>query len=129
VCFRSTPVMLKSQRTASAAMVMVLDILTLFVAFAAAWALRDSLGGVLVWLGDSLHLSVREMVRRPDDLSPFYRILLSSNPLVNFNSHLWILWLSLPLWIYFLRTQRGYDLHEPRTARQEFASCANAGFL
>ena len=121
--------MLKAQRSASIAMVALLDVLTLFIAFAAAWALRDSLGGILLWLGDLFGLSVREMVRRPGELSPFYRILLSGNPLVNFTSHLWMLWISLPLWIYFLRSQRGYDLHEPRTTRQEFATCANAGFL
>ncbi len=121
--------MLKSQRAASAAMVLVLDILTLFIAFAMAWALRDSLGSALLWLGDKISYPVREMVRTNADLPLFYRILLSNNPLIDFNSHLWIFWISLPLWLYFLRAQRGYDLHEPRTARQEFATCANAGML
>jgi exopolysaccharide biosynthesis polyprenyl glycosylphosphotransferase len=121
--------MLKAQRTAAAATVALLDILSLFIAFAAAWALRDSLGDALLWIGGWLHLPFQEMVRRPGDLSPFYQILLSRNPLISFSSHLWMFWISLPLWIYFLRSQRGYDLHEPRTARQEFAACANAGFL
>ena len=86
--------MLKSQRAASSALVMVLDILSLFIAFAAAWALRDSLGGILVWLGDIFNLSVREMVRTNADLPVFYRILLSDNPLISFNSHLWLFWIS-----------------------------------
>ena len=121
--------MLKSQRAASSALVMVLDILSLFIAFAAAWALRDSLGDILVWLSDAFNLSAREMVRTNADLPVFYRILLSDNPLINFNSHLWLFWISLPLWLYFLHSQRAYDLHDPRTARQEFATCAYAGFL
>ena len=121
--------MLKSQRAASAAMVMVLDILTLFIAFAVAWALRDSLGSALVWLGEKFNYPVQEMVRTSEDMPLFYRILLSGNPLIDFNSHLWIFWISLPLWLFFLRAQRGYDLHEPRNARQVFATCANAGML
>jgi exopolysaccharide biosynthesis polyprenyl glycosylphosphotransferase len=121
--------MLKSQRAASTAMLAGLDILSLFVAFAVAWALRDSLGNFLVAFGDIVGAPVREMVRRPHDLPTFYRILLSQNPLIDFNSHLWLFWISLPLWLYFLNTQRAYDLHEAKTGRQVFASCAYAGFL
>jgi exopolysaccharide biosynthesis polyprenyl glycosylphosphotransferase len=121
--------MLKSQRAAAAAMLVVLDVLSLFVAFSLAWALRDSLGNFLVALGDIIHAPFREMVRRPGDLPVFYRILLSRNPLIDFNSHLWLFWISLPLWIYFLSTQRAYDSHEPKSSRQVFASCAYAGFL
>jgi exopolysaccharide biosynthesis polyprenyl glycosylphosphotransferase len=121
--------MLKSQRAASSAMLVALDVLSLFVAFAVAWALRDALGGVLVALGDALHLPFREMVRRSDDLPIFTRILFSPNPLVNFNSHLWLFYISTPLWLYFLSTQRGYDLHEQKSPRQIFVSCAYAGFL
>lgn len=121
--------MLKSRRAASTALVMSLDIVSLFIAFAAAWALRDSLGNAILWLGDLFNLSVREMVRTNDDLPIFYRILLSGNPLVNFNAHLWILWISLPLWLYFLNTQQAYDLQHPRTPRRELTACLNAGFL
>lgn len=110
-------------------MLVVLDVLSLFVAFAAAWALRDSLGNFLVGVGDLIHIPFREMVRGRDDVPIVYRILLSPNPLSGFNSHLWLFWLSLPLWLYFLGTQRGYDLHEPKTARQVLVSCAYAGFL
>ncbi len=124
--------MLKSQRAASAAMVLIIDVLSLFIAFAAAWVLRDSLGNLVVALGDFLHIPIRSLVRLPEAFRKnptLTDIVLSNNPLSNFNGHLWLLWISLPTWIYFLHTQKGYDAHEPRTARQEFAACAYAGFL
>lgn len=124
--------MLKSQRAASAAVMVILDALSLFVAFAAAWALRDSLGNFLVALGDTIHVPFRAMVRTPEEFRAnptITDILLSKNPLSNFNHFLWLFWVSLPLWLFFLRNQHGYDMHEPRSGRQLLAVCTYAGFL
>jgi exopolysaccharide biosynthesis polyprenyl glycosylphosphotransferase len=121
--------MFKSQRAAYLVLLVGLDILALFLAFVAAWALRDSLGNLLVWAGQTVSYPVKEMVRNTAETSPFYRILLSPNPLVGFNNHLFIFYLAIPGWLFFLNAQRGYDPQAQRNGRQEFALCAYAGML
>src|SRR4028119_67155 len=121
--------MFKSQRAAYLVLLVGLDILAFFMAFVAAWALRDSLGTLLVWVGQAVSYPVKEMVRNTSETSPFYRILLSPNPLVGFNNHLFIFYLAIPGWLFFLNAQRGYDPQAQRNSRQEFALCAYAGML
>jgi hypothetical protein len=121
--------MFKSQRAAYLVLLVGLDILAFFLAFVAAWALRDSLGTLLVWAGQAVSYPVKEMVRNTSETSPFYRILLSPNPLVGFNNHLFIFYLAIPGWLFFLNAQRGYDPQAQRNSRQEFALCAYAGML
>jgi exopolysaccharide biosynthesis polyprenyl glycosylphosphotransferase len=101
----------------------------LFAAFIAAWALRDSFGNFLVWLGEIFNVPVRGMVRAKHDSPVFYRILLSDNPLVGFKHHLWVFYLSVPAWLFFLNAQRAYDATARRTSRGEFGICAYAGML
>lgn len=121
--------MLKSQRAAYTSLAFVLDILSLALAFALAWALRESLGHFLVWVGHGVHYPVQSYVRHVHKLRTFYKIVLSSNPLVNTRHHLWILYISLPAWLFFLNLQHGYDPQARRSSRQEFAICAYAGML
>lgn len=121
--------MLKSQRAAYLTWTLILDILALSLAFVAAWALRDSLGNILLGLGRAVGYPLRGMVRDSSEASPIYRILLSPNPLVGFKSHLLIFYLAAPAWLFFLNAQRGYDSQETRNSRQQFALCAYAGML
>ena len=121
--------MLKSQRAAYSSLAFVLDILSLSAAFALAWALRESLGHFLVWVGYGLHYPVQGYVRHGHKWPEFYKIVLSRNPLVNTRHHLWILYISLPAWLFFLNLQHGYDPQARRSSRQEFAICAYAGML
>lgn len=121
--------MFKSQRAANTALLFVLDACMLFIAFLAAWALRDSFGNFLVSLGEFFHYPVRQLVRTGKDLPVVYRILLSDNPLVGFKSHLWVFYLAAPAWIFFINAQRGYDAVARRSARSEFGLCTYAGML
>ena len=118
--------MLRAQRAAYIAMAVALDVLALFVAFFAVWFLRGGLGEFLATVGTSMGYNMKEVVRRASET---YRIALSPNPLVNIQNHLWVLYLSMPAWLFFLNTQRGYDAQAQRNARQEFAICAYAGML
>ncbi len=68
-------------------------------------------------------------MRRPGKLPQFYHIVFSPNPLVNAKNSLWILYLSIPTWLFFLHAQRAYDPQAQRNARQEFAVCAYAGLM
>jgi exopolysaccharide biosynthesis polyprenyl glycosylphosphotransferase len=107
-------------------MAVALDLLALFIAFLVVWFLRAGLGEFLVSVGNALGQNLKEMVRRPSET---YRILLSPNPLLNIQNHLWVLYISAPAWLFFLNTQRGYDPQAQRNGRQEFAICAYAGML
>jgi hypothetical protein len=117
---------LKAQRTAYVALAVVLDALALCVAFGLMWIARGELGEFLISTAQTFGADPKALVRRP---SPTYTILLSPNPLVNIQKHLWLLYLSVPAWLVFLHTQRGYDPQIQRNARQEFAVCAYAGML
>ena len=121
--------MFKSQRAAFTVWSLAIDVLMLFGAFVAAWALRDSFGNFLVWLGELFNYPVRNLVRGQKDLPVVYRILLSGNPLVGFKNYLWVFYLSLPVWLFFLNAQRGYDATARRSSRGEFGICAYAGML
>jgi exopolysaccharide biosynthesis polyprenyl glycosylphosphotransferase len=121
--------MLKSQRAAYSTLAFLLDVLALFLAFLAAWALRDSFGNFLVSVSSQFNYRIQEMVRRPEDLPMTYRILLSQNPLVGFREHLWVFFLAAPPWLFFLNTQHGYDATARRNGRQDFAVCSYAGLL
>jgi hypothetical protein len=121
--------MLRSQRAAYVTLTLILDVTALLLAFLAAWALRDGLGGILVWLGHTFNYPVRNWVRGAQGTSLFYQILLSPNPLVGFKSHFLIFYLAAPAWLFFLNVQRAYDAQAQRNARQEFALCAYAGML
>ena len=122
--------MLKAQRTAYVMLSLALDIATLMVAFFVVWFLRAGLGEFLVHVAALFGSNLKPLVRRVSDLSPnTYQILLSGNPLVNIQKHLWMLYLAIPSWLFFLNTQRGYDPQARRTVRQEFAVCAYAGLL
>lgn len=118
--------MLKAQRAAFVTLAAALDVTALVLAFLTVCALRSSLGDFLEWIGGSLGYSMENLVRRP---SQTYRILLSRNPLVNIQNHLWVLYLSIPAWLFFLHVQRAYDPQAQRNARQEFAICAYAGMV
>ena len=119
----------KSQRTAYAALAFILDALSLIAAFFVAVWLREGLGNTLVAFSDVFGWSLREMVRHPKDLPEFYRIVLSPNPLVNLQTHFWVLYLSIPAWLFFLNAQNSYDPQNQRNARQEFAVCGYAGLM
>ncbi len=119
----------KSQRTAYVALAIILDALTLVAAFFVAVWLREGLGNTLVAFSDVFGWRLREMVRHPKDLPEFYRIVLSPNPLVNIQTHLWVLYLSIPAWLFFLQAQNAYDPQNHRNARQEFAVCGYAGLM
>ena len=119
--------MLKSQRAANVALAALLDSFTLVVAFVVAWFLRDHLGSALLWFGDVFHLSLRNLVLHKRELTLTQRILFSGNPLVGFKSHLWVLYLAIPSWLYCLHAQHGYEPDAQRNARQELAICAYAG--
>jgi exopolysaccharide biosynthesis polyprenyl glycosylphosphotransferase len=121
--------MSKSQRTAYAALAFILDALALVAAFFVAVWLREGLGNFLVAVSDVFGWSLREMVRHPKDLPPFYRIVFSPNPLVNIQMHLWVLYLSIPAWLFFLQAQSAYDPQAQRNARQEFAVASYAGLM
>ena len=121
--------MFRAQRAAYVTLAVMMDAMALVLAFLVAWQLRDSLGNFLVATGVLLHLPVQEMVRKPGDLPPFYRILLSNNPLVDIRNHLWLLYLALPSWLFFLNSQGGYDPSANRNARQTLAVGAYAGLL
>lgn len=119
----------KSQRTSYAALTCILDALALVAAFFVAVWLREGLGNTLVALSDIFGWSLREMVRHPKDLPTFYRIVFSPNPLVNIQTHIWVLYLSIPAWLFFLHAQNAYDPQNQRNARQEFAVCGYAGLM
>lgn len=121
--------MLKSRRAFYSVQTLLLDLLALFVAFVAAWFLRDSLGGLLYTIGDLFGYHLRDMVRKHKDLPPIYQVLLSTNPLIGFRNSLWIFSLAAPPWLFFLNAQRGYAAQSKRNARQDFALCAYAGLL
>lgn len=127
--------MLKSQRTAYIALTIILDAITLFLAFSVAWALRDQLGVGLKWIGNAIGHPLEHMVRRSASdavkaIPPTsYDILLSPNPLVGFRPHLWVFYLAAPIWLFFLNAQQGYDVQTRRTGRQNFGLVAYAGLL
>src|SRR5919112_1319383 len=104
--------MLKAQRVAHVALATALDVVTIVVAFLAAWVLRDSFGNFLVLAGDLFGYNVKGMVRHT---SEFYSILLSGHPLVDIKPHLWLLLIAIPGWLFFLNVQRGYDVAAQRT--------------
>jgi exopolysaccharide biosynthesis polyprenyl glycosylphosphotransferase len=108
---------------------MALDVAALCVAFLVAWYLRGGLGEFLASAGQLLGYNLKPLVRTSQDASENIRILLSPNPLVNIQKHLWLGYLSVPAWIFFLHTQRGYDPQARRNGRQEFALCAYSGML
>ena len=121
--------MLKSRRSLYSLQTFGFDLVALFVAFVVSWALRDSLGNLLLKTGDLLGYSMHSMVRNPKDLPPIYQVLLSSNPLVGFHNFLWLFFIGVPPWIFFLNAQNGYDFQSKRNSRQQFAICAYAGML
>jgi exopolysaccharide biosynthesis polyprenyl glycosylphosphotransferase len=96
------------------------------VAFLLVWLARGQLGEFIIATLGTLGADPNDLVRKP---SKTYTLLLSRNPLVNIQKYLWLLYLSLPAWLLFLHTQRGYDPQARRNARQEFAVCAYAGML
>jgi len=117
---------LKAQRRAYTTLSVALDASALCVAFLLVWLARGGLGEFLVSAAHLVGADLKHMVRKP---SPTTFILLSRNPLVNIQKHLWLLYISVPAWLLFLHTQRGYDAQAQRNARQEFAICAYAGML
>jgi exopolysaccharide biosynthesis polyprenyl glycosylphosphotransferase len=119
----------KSQRTAYKALAFMLDALALVAAFFIAVWLREGLGNTLVALSDIFGWRLREMVRHPQDLPTFYRIVLSPNPLVNIQTQFWVLYIAIPSWLFFLNAQNAYDPQTQRNARQEFAVCGYAGLM
>jgi len=121
--------MFKAQRAAYVTLAVAWDVLALVLAFAAVWAWRSSLAESLVWMGDLFGHPIRDRVRRPEQLSEFGRIVLSPNPLVNIRSHLWVMFISIPAWLFFLQVQRAYEPITRRSSRHEFAICAYAGML
>lgn len=122
--------MFKAQRTAHVMLSMALDVATLIVAFFVVWFLRAGLGEFIVNTAAFLGTDLKQMVRKSSDPSTHtYRILISPNPLVNIQKHLWVLYLSIPAWLFFMHSQRGYDPQGTRNGRQEFALCAYAGML
>ena len=121
--------MLKSRRTLFSLQTVALDALALLLAFILAWTLRDSLGDLILRTSRLLGYPVQTWVRERKDLPPIYQVLLSTNPLISFRSHLWILVLAMPPWFFFLNAQRGYDSQAQRSMRQHFAICAYAGLL
>lgn len=121
--------MLKSRRTFYSLQTLLFDLAALFVAFVIAWALRDSLGVLIIKICDLLGYPVRAWIRERKDLPPIYQALLSTNPLVGFKSQLWVFLLAAPPWLFSLHAQRGYDSQAQRNSRQEFALCAYAGMM
>ncbi|MBW3636196.1 MAG: sugar transferase, partial [Armatimonadetes bacterium] len=125
--------MLKAQRTASTALMMALDALALVLAFFIVWQLRAGLGEFIVAIGKSMGYNTSGWVRLPSQVPAgeydIRKIIISPNPLVNINNHLWVLYFSLLSWGALLYFQKGYDLSARRSARQEFAICAYAGLL
>jgi len=117
---------LKAQRRAYTTLSVALDAAALCVAFLLVWLARAGLGELILSGAHTFGADLKHLVRRP---SATYTILLSRNPLVNIQKHLWLLYLSVPAWLLFLHTQRGYDTQAQRNARQEFAVCAYAGML
>ncbi len=118
--------MLKTQRAAHVALMLIFDILALSLAFVVAWLMRDSLGRVIAGTAGLLHIPIHNWVRKPGDMPLFYHILFSGNPLVNFRNHLWVLYLAAPCWLFFLHLQQGYG-SVIRNARQKLAMCTYAG--
>ena len=121
--------MLKSQRAMHVLLTLLLDVAALFLAFVAAWELRDSLGNILSGIAGMFGHSLRPMVRNTQESSQFYRILLSPNPLIGFKTHLLLFYLTVPAWLFFLNAQGGYDAQQVRGKRKTFAQCAYAGLL
>jgi hypothetical protein len=120
--------MLKTQRAAHVALILVFDIIALGIAFAVAWQMRDSLGQIITAVAGVFHFPIHQWVRKPDDVSVFYRILFSNNPLVDFRNHLWVFYLATPCWLFFLHLQQGYG-PVIRDTRQKLVMCAYAGLL
>ena len=120
--------MLKTQRAAHVALILFLDILVLWFAFVLAWLMRDSLGRAIAGTAALIHIPIHQWVRKPGDMPLFYRILFSSNPLVDFRNHLWVFYLAAPCWLFFLHLQQGYG-SVIRNARQKLAMCTYAGLL
>ncbi len=121
--------MLKSRRLVYSLQTFGFDLAALFVAFVAAWALRDSLGKAIFALGDLFGYHARDWVRERKDLPPIYQALLSTNPLVGFRNYLWLFVIAAPPWLFFLNAQNAYDPQIKRSTRQQFALCAYAGML
>ncbi len=121
--------MLKSRRSLYSLQTFGFDLAALLVAFMAAWALRDSLGHLLLNVGDLLGYPMHSLVRKPKSLPPVYQVLLSTNPLVGFRNYFWLFLIAVPPWIFFLNAQHGYDFQAKRNSRQQFAICAYAGML
>lgn len=120
--------MLKTQRVAHVALILFLDVLSLWLAFCAAWLMRDSLGQFIAATASLLHIPIQQWVRKPGDMPIFYHILFSNNPLVDFRNHLWVFYLAAPCWLFFLHLQQGYGA-VIRNARQKLAMCTYAGLL
>jgi len=120
--------MLKTQRAARVALILVFDILALAVGYAAAWFLRDSLGSAIGAVAGFFHIPIRQWVRTPDEMPVFYHILFSNNPLVDFRNYAWVFFLAAPCWLFFMHLQHGYNL-QPRNARQKLALCTYSGLM
>jgi exopolysaccharide biosynthesis polyprenyl glycosylphosphotransferase len=120
--------MLKTQRAAHVALLFLFDVIALIIAYILAWLMRDSLGQIIAATAGLFHLSIHQWVRKPGDMPLFYRILFSSNPLVDFRNYLWVFFLAAPCWLFFLHLQQGYN-PVPRNARQKLALCTYAGLL
>jgi exopolysaccharide biosynthesis polyprenyl glycosylphosphotransferase len=118
--------MLKTQRAAHVALILFFDILALWLAFGLAWLMRDSLGRIIAGTAGLFHIPIHQWVRKPGDMPLFYRILFSSNPLVDFRNHVWMFYLAAPCWLFFLHLQQGYG-SVIRNARQKLAMCTYAG--
>lgn len=119
--------MLRAQRAAYVAIAGALDVCALVLAFLLTCAVRDSLGNVMVSAGHLVGYHLEDQVRRNSGGS--LRIMLSPNPLVDVGQYFWLLYFSVPAWIFFLRSQHAYDPILQRSLRQEFGICAYAGLL
>ena len=121
--------MFKSQRAAFTLLSLLLDVAMMFVAYVAAWALRDSLVDFVVWSGNLIGYPMHSLIRQAQDLpkESFRRILFSES--LGFKYYLYVFYLATPLWLYILNAQRGYDATARRSGRGEFGICAYSGFL
>ncbi len=119
----------KSQRTAYSALAWILDALALIFAFFVAFWWREGLGNSLVAVGDLFNLRLGDWVHHGKNPTGFHHLVVSPNPLVNVKTHLWVLYLSVPSWLFFMHAQRAYDPQVQRASRQEFAVCAYSGLM
>ena len=123
--------MLRAQRATFIFMAGALDVLALIIAFLVTWTMRDSMGNLLVSFGHLFGYQLENMVRRGAEASNggFRQIVLSPKPLDNMSNYIWVLYLSIPSWLFFLRSQNAYDPLIRRSLRQEFGICSYAGLL